>query len=166
MNNYAAAARPVRIALVADTHLGKDRPVFHERFDKVIEAVNAAKVDMVLIAGDLTHSAMPEEIEDFKAQIARISAPVRYVYGNHDVGAKHFAGNEDSVTAERVARFEESLGPSYWKDTVSAIRVVGVNGSLFGSGLQWEPGSMGVHRAGDGPLHWNVSSADPLSAIP
>src|SRR4051812_17690406 len=59
-----------RIALVSDTHCTRgekeEQPRYHARLDKVIAAANAAKVDLVLIAGDLTEDGKPEQIIDFK----------------------------------------------------------------------------------------------------
>lgn len=47
--------QPVILALVSDTHTTRgtqeDQPLYRGRFEKAIAAVNAAKVDAVLIAG-------------------------------------------------------------------------------------------------------------------
>jgi 3',5'-cyclic AMP phosphodiesterase CpdA len=133
----------VRIALLSDPHCnlktnGEDAK-FKGRFDKAIAAVNAEKVDLVLIAGDLTQDGKAAEMEEFKRQIKKFRAPVHYVPGNHDVGHKFNSGkSQGTVTAERVAFYEKQLGPSFFARRTSGIRVIGINGSILGSGLNRE----------------------------
>lgn len=131
-----------RIALVSDTHTtrgtNEDQPLYRGRLDRVIAEVNAAKVDLVLIAGDVTQGAKPEEMSDFLAQIKEFTAPVRYVLGNHDAGGKRIEGKPGGITAERLARVEAGLGPAFWKYEAPGVRVLGVTASLFGSGLPRE----------------------------
>src|SRR5437899_316468 len=54
----AAAKVLARVALLSDPHVNRatngDAANFKARFEKAIAQVNAAKVDIVLIAGDLT----------------------------------------------------------------------------------------------------------------
>jgi alkaline phosphatase D len=128
--------------LLSDTHTTRgtkeDQPLYHGRLDKVIAAVNAAKVDFVLIAGDLTQSGKPEEIADFKEQVKGFQAPVAWVPGNHDIGAKRIPDKAPGPTAARVENFERELGPSFWAREFAGVRVVGLNSQLFGSGLARE----------------------------
>ena len=146
----AAPAQPtaeIRIGLVTDTHTTRgtnsDQPLYRARLDKVIADVNAKGVAWVLIAGDLTQGGKPEEISDFTEQVKGFRAPVSFVYGNHDVGAKVKEGGKEGVTTKRLEQIETALGPSFWVEERAGIRIVGVNSSLFGSGLpreneQWE----------------------------
>lgn len=138
----AAAPEIVRIALLTDTHttLGtaEDQPLYKGHLDKVITAVNAAQVDFVLVAGDLTQGGKPEEMSGFQEQIKRLQAPAMVVPGNHDVGGKHIPSQESGMTAERVMRYEQSFGTSFWAKTLDGVRVIGLNASLLGSGLPQE----------------------------
>ncbi len=144
---HLACASPtptVRIALVGDPHVTRgtnsDQPLYRARFEKTIAAVNAQNVDWVLIAGDLTQSGKPEEIADFRELIRGFRAPVAWVYGNHDVGAK-VSGKEETkgeINAARLERIETALGPSFWQEERAGVQVVGVNASLFGSALPQE----------------------------
>ena len=144
--SVSAEAEPkilARIALVSDPHVNRAtngaNATFKGHFEKAIAAVNSAKVDFVLIAGDLTQSGEPEEMGDFKKQIKKIRAPVWFVPGNHDVGHKFNSGkSEGTVTLERVALFEKELGPSFFARKNSSIRIIGVNSSIFGSGFECE----------------------------
>ncbi|RYX81383.1 metallophosphoesterase [bacterium] len=137
----------LRVALICDTHTNRetknDMPLFAPRFDAVIEDVNTQKVDLILLGGDLTESGKPDTIVDFKAQSERLVGRKLFVPGNHDIGAKLVEGQKSGLSAERVARFEKDFGPSFWVDQSSGARIVGINASILGSGLereaqQWE----------------------------
>lgn len=143
----ALTQKPLRVALVCDTHTNRltegDHPLYRARFEAVIADVNAQKVDFVLLGGDLTEGGKPELIADFKAQAARFQAPQLCVAGNHDVGAKKVEGQKSALSNERVTRFEAAFGPSFWVQEIGGARIIGVNASVFGSGLerelaQWE----------------------------
>lgn len=137
------AEPPIRIALVSDTHTTRgadeDQPRYRGRLDRVIAAVNAAQVDLVVIAGDLTQNGKPEEIDDFKKQIEGFRAPVYYVPGNHDVGGKRIAGKDNGPPAARVEAYERGLlGPSFFARESAGVRMIGVNSPILGSGLPLE----------------------------
>ena len=131
-----------RIALVSDTHTTRgtkdEQPKYRGRLDRAIAAINAAKVDLVLIAGDLTEDGKPEELADFQQQIKGFRAPVLFVPGNHDVGNKRLPGQTTGVTGERVAAFEKAMGPSFFVRQRAGLRVLGVNSPIFGSGFARE----------------------------
>jgi len=133
-----------RIALVSDTHTTRgtndEQPLYRGRLDKVIAAVNTARVDLVLIAGDLTQDGKPEEIADFQDQIHGFHAPVWFVPGNHDIGNKLVRGKESDTTLSelRLARFEMRCGPSFFARESAGLRVIGLNSPIFGSGFARE----------------------------
>jgi 3',5'-cyclic AMP phosphodiesterase CpdA len=133
-----------RIALVSDTHSNRgtndQQPRYHARLDKVIAAVNAAKVDCVLLAGDLTENGKPEEIADFRNQIRGFQAPAWLVPGNHDVGNKRIKGKEkeSSLNEWRVTRFEMRCGSSFFVHQRAGLRVIGFNSPILGSGYPRE----------------------------
>src|SRR6266568_4849686 len=139
----AAAKVLARVALLSDPHVNRatngDASNFKAHFDKAIAQVNAAKVDFVLIAGDLTQSGLPEEFADFKNHIKALRAPVFFVPGNHDVGHKFNSGQiNGTVAAERVEAYEKSLGPSWFTKKKAGVRIIGINSSLLGSGFARE----------------------------
>lgn len=142
MPRRVVPASPVRIALVADTHTTRgateDQPLYKGRLDRAIAAVNEARVDLILHAGDLTQNGKPEEITDYRRQARGFRAPLLSVFGNHDVGNKRLPGRPGGVTAERVARIEAALGPSFFGKTLSGLRVVGINSLLLGTDLPRE----------------------------
>ncbi len=134
--------RAVRIALLADPHTTRgtveDQPLYGPRFDRAVEDTVRAGVDLALIVGDLTQGGLPEEIEDLQERIALLRVPVLYVPGNHDVGNKAHPGVHGVVTHERVLEYERRLGPSSFCTFIEGLRIIGINGSLLGSGLARE----------------------------
>lgn len=131
-----------RIALLSDTHTvtvtNIKQASYAAHFHEAATAANTMKVDLVLIAGDLTDRGKLEEMDEFQKQVRQFTAPVWFVPGNHDVGNKLNAGRPPVVTAETVAAYEEKLGPSFFERTRAGVRVIGINSSLFGSGLPRE----------------------------
>ncbi len=132
-----------QVALLSDPHCNLatngGAATYRVHFEKAIAQVNAAKVDLVLIAGDLTQSGREEEFAAFKTQLQGFQVPVWFVPGNHDVGHKFNSGHTNgTVTLERVAAFEKSLGPSWFSRTSAGVRVIGLNSSLLGSGFERE----------------------------
>lgn len=137
----ASSLADVRVALVSDPHCSTDPKLadYVANFDAVIAQVNAAKPDVVLVTGDLTQAFNEPSAEVFKAKAKGFVAPVRWVGGNHDLGQRADKGKPSTVTAERVKKFEAALGPSFWaEDVLPGVRVIGIAGSLFGSGLPRE----------------------------
>ncbi len=75
----------------------------------------------------------------------RVQSANRAVYGAHPLclrrpgcRGKRYPGQENPITAARVARMEASLGPSFWAEALAGARIIAVNSSLFGSGLPQE----------------------------
>jgi len=137
----------IRVALVSDVHTdlsGKGNTVTYlPHFQTTIAQVNAAKVALVLISGDLVNSDSEAQWSDFKSRITAFKAPVRYVPGNHDVHNKLHSGKTDVVTSAAYANYVQSMGPGFFATEVAGLRLIGVTGSLFGSKLpeenqQWE----------------------------
>jgi 3',5'-cyclic AMP phosphodiesterase CpdA len=131
-----------RIAFLSDLHVSvrTNEPgvLYNAHADKAIAAANAAKVDLVLIAGDLTDSGAPEQMELFKKKVKQLNAPVLFIPGNHDVG---HAGNADkpiSITPKRVQLFEQKLGPNWFARDKAGVRVIGINSCLFETGFKEE----------------------------
>ncbi len=131
----------IRVALVSDTHTApesKRGQLFAAHLKEVIAQVNAAKMDVVIIAGDLTEGGKGEQIRAFRKEINDFRPPVLFVAGNHDVGAKVFEKGPAAVTPQRIEAFEKQLGPAFFSKTYGGLRIIGVTGSLFGSGLPRE----------------------------
>lgn len=131
------------IALVSDTHTmlrtNEHDGVYEQHFEKAIAAVNKAKVDFVLVTGDLSNSGKPDEWREFRNRAKKFKAPVFYVPGNHDVGHKINSGKANgTITAERVKAYERVMGPSFFANNVHGVHIIGLNASLLGSGFALE----------------------------
>ena len=150
MTGWAApdtGAVVARVAFVSDTHLNlrTNEPgiAYNRQFEQVMAAINAAKVDLVLIAGDLTDGGTQEQMSLFKRKVTQFKAPVLFVAGNHDVGMVGDDTVKTSITSEKVQRFSRELGPNWFAREEAGVRIVGLNSCLLGSGLpeeeqQWQ----------------------------
>jgi hypothetical protein len=82
-------APPLRIALLSDIHLG-NRAMDEERLSRIVSEVNAARPDLVLLAGDfmIGHDAAgaSQRAVGLQASLSRLTARlgVVAVLGNHD----------------------------------------------------------------------------------
>lgn len=80
----AIATGAIRAVVWADPQLGAfGNTVAVER---VVQRINSAKPDVVLIPGDFVYRLPTEEISDIFAPLAQIEVPVYAVLGNHDAG--------------------------------------------------------------------------------
>jgi len=131
-----------RIAFLSDTHvnLRTNEPglAYNRRLDQAITQVNAAKVDLVLIAGDLTDGGTRQQMELFKRKVKAFKPPVLFVPGNHDVGIVGNGSVKTSITPDRVRLYAKTLGPNWFVPETAGVRVIGINSCLFGSGFKEE----------------------------
>ncbi len=74
------------IAQISDLHIGMGtRSVLNdERLGRVIERVQAAMPDVVLVTGDLIEGGDAVAYDRLKVLMAPLTAPVLYAIGNHD----------------------------------------------------------------------------------
>jgi 3',5'-cyclic AMP phosphodiesterase CpdA len=141
---FAATEKPLAtIALLSDPHTmlrTNDQPGVYERhFAQAIAQVNESNVDFVLITGDLANGGKADQLHEFLNRIKKFQAPVYFVPGNHDVGNKLNAGKGDGhVTADRVKSYERIMGQSFFATNQHGVRIIGLNSSLLGSGLEGE----------------------------
>lgn len=86
---WPTGAAPLRIALLSDIHFG-NRQMGTERLNAIVDQVNAARPDLILIAGDFVvgHNALgaSERAAELRAPLSQLRAPlgVIAVLGNHD----------------------------------------------------------------------------------
>jgi predicted MPP superfamily phosphohydrolase len=82
LDHPAHPTKPIRLALIADLHVG----LFsggRRQLEQIVDAINLAKPDLVVVAGDWTYEA-GEHLLQKLAPLAAIKAPVYSVPGNHD----------------------------------------------------------------------------------
>ncbi|HEX2826828.1 MAG TPA: DNA repair exonuclease [Burkholderiales bacterium] len=80
--------RPLRIAHTSDVHLGNGQEGAAARaaFLRVVDAVNATRAELFLIAGDLfDHNRIDRSVIDFVYEaLMQVSCPTVIIAGNHD----------------------------------------------------------------------------------
>lgn len=82
LNPQQPLKQPLRVVLIADLHVG----LFSgqkRQLRKIVERVNAAKADMVLVAGDWTYEPGPTLLHMLDP-LRHLNGPVFSVPGNHD----------------------------------------------------------------------------------
>jgi predicted MPP superfamily phosphohydrolase len=105
LNDWPSAAAPVRVALLSDIHLGPGS-MSARRLDELVERVNSAHPDLVLLAGDyVTGHGVPSEPDrsvGLAAPLSKLRARlgVVAVLGNHDYWTDPAAVRRALATAE------------------------------------------------------------------
>lgn len=129
----------VRIGAVADVHYGREsgqklRPLFEQA---------ATRLDVLLLAGDLTDFGLPEEAEMLARDLAAApGVPVVAVLGNHD----YESGKEQEVAAVlRAAGVHVLDGDGCEIRGIGFVGVKGFGGG-FGRGILEPWGEAGVKR--------------------
>ena len=136
------ADRPARVALLSDLHVTRgtnsDARLYAEHLAQATEAVNAADVDLVLIAGDLTEHGTAPEYADLRRALRRFNGPVWCVPGNHDLGNKRVPGKQGGINFGRLRTYQIECGRSFFCREHAGVRVIGINSGLPGSRLPQE----------------------------
>lgn len=132
-----------------------------DAFDEVVEAVNREEgIDFILMLGDLTQRATPEEFAEVEEAFARIRWPIYSTPGNHDVFERRTYqdrfGRASYSLVHRGARFTSvdsasgGLDPRTWEwvegwfregrdqlhvafSHIPAIEVLGIRGGQWNS---------------------------------
>jgi len=124
----AIASLPLRIAQVSDIHCGE--LTFQEGVMRsTIDAVNALRPDVAVIAGDLTAAGYEWEFEQAATWLSQIHAPKVVIPGNHDsrnVGYIHF----ERLFGDRFSRYRQAFDDERAERLLaSGFTVVGVDSS-------------------------------------
>lgn len=117
------------IAQISDIHCGDGRFDSH-MLERVIERVNRARPDAVMVVGDLTTNGYPDELEVARAYLGRIECPEMLVTpGNHDsrnVGYVHYK----ALFGERFISRELPFGVPAESGVQERLRVVAADASI------------------------------------
>jgi Icc-related predicted phosphoesterase len=89
LGEQSSSASVVRVAAVGDLHCTRTS---HGAFQALFGQVSAS-ADMLLLAGDLTDTGLPDEARILAREIASLHVPAIAVFGNHD----HESGHQDEV---------------------------------------------------------------------
>ena len=152
------AVEPLRLALIADSHLGVT--LDGEGFARELERIQAARPDLVVIAGDFVDddsrgADLTRACEALGALETRCG--VYYVYGNHDRG--YFDSRDFS--ASQLRRALEGAGVTILED---ACVPIGEGYTLIGRRDRSDQGRMDMEEltAGlDAKRYWIVLDHQP-----
>ena len=89
LGDQSSSASVVRVAAVGDLHCTRSS---HGAFQTMFSQVSAS-ADMLLLAGDLTDTGLPDEARILAREIASLHVPAIGVFGNHD----YESGHQDEV---------------------------------------------------------------------
>lgn len=92
------AARPMRVALLSDVHLG-NRNMTSQRLAEIVDQVNASRPDLILMAGDFVTG---HDAQGAGQRAAGLTQPLRRLRA--PLGVVAVLGNHDHWTAPSVVR--------------------------------------------------------------
>ena len=110
-----------RILHLSDLHFGLERKPLVE---PLIDRINAARADLVVVTGDLTHRGRSAQFAQAAAFLRRIEAPLLAVPGNHDIPLYKLADRMMRPWRRWRRAIAENLEPV---GHVGNLRVQGIN---------------------------------------
>ena len=126
-----------RLAQVSDLHFGSEDPATTET---LIHELNRARLDLVILSGDLTLAARNNEFERARDFIDRLEAPTLSVPGNHDITPWNIPERMFQPYKRWRRHVGEDLEPTWFSDDVA---VVGLNTARrMRFKLDWSRGSL------------------------
>ncbi|RTL69953.1 MAG: metallophosphoesterase [Hyphomicrobiales bacterium] len=130
-----------RIAQISDTHLDGGPGYFTAGFRAIAAHVNGARPDLVVNSGDMSldGAANADDLAAARRLHDEITAPVRFIPGNHDLGEGADAPvppGHPIVSEERRAQYLDHFGDDTWCLDAGGWRIVGINAQILGSGLE------------------------------
>jgi 3',5'-cyclic AMP phosphodiesterase CpdA len=132
-----------RLIQITDTHLSTRFPQFTENFQRVSEAIDTAKPDLVINSGDLAFDGPdhPEDLAFAKSQHDTLPVACRYLPGNHDIGDNPSlvaAPSSQMVSEQYRQAFISVFGQDRWRFNAAGWGFVGLNSLIMNSGLACE----------------------------
>ena len=117
------AGTVVRLAALADLHCTKtSQGAFQALFARIGESA-----DILLLAGDLTDSGLPDEARVLAKEVASLRVPIAAVLGNHDL---------ESAKSEDIAKILTDAGIALLDGDACELKGVGIAGVKgFGGGF-------------------------------
>jgi len=107
---------------ISDVHFGP--PHLPELAEKILELAERRRPDIVIVSGDLTQRAKPEQFRQARRFVDRFAAPTLVVPGNHDVPLYRFWERSLRPFGAYKKHFARELEP-VWRD--DELLVVGIN---------------------------------------
>ncbi|KAA3506518.1 metallophosphoesterase [Agrobacterium vitis] len=128
----------MKIAILADPHIGSQNDIFVENWKAAVKTVNGCDdVGLAIVLGDLTLDGanLEADLAFGAAELKEITAPVLVLPGNHDVG-DIASDSVQPANEARLAAWEKHFGAWAWhSDAAEGWRLIGLNSQIIGSGL-------------------------------
>jgi 3',5'-cyclic AMP phosphodiesterase CpdA len=126
----------MRLVLVSDTHLTPRAAAFGDNWERARVWIDATAPDLVVNLGDITADGAhdPEELEAARRVFDRLSRPMRFLPGNHDIGDNPIEvgrPNEHPLDLGRLADYRRLFGPDRWAFEAGRWTIIGLNAQLF-----------------------------------
>jgi 3',5'-cyclic AMP phosphodiesterase CpdA len=116
---------PITIAQLSDTHIGEKRaPHAAENLRRAVEMINDRHPDAVILTGDIGEN--PEDWKVAKSILKKLSSPLYYVPGNHDVHSND------------VERYRKAFGKDFYEFHVKYATFVVIDSELLGNYDKYE----------------------------
>lgn len=122
---------------LSDLHFGRTRP---DLLEPLIETVNGAAPDLVVVSGDLTQRARVWQFREARAFLDRIGAPCLVVPGNHDTPLDNIPLRLFGPWRRYRRWIGEELEPGFADEELAVVGVNTVNP------LDWQRGRIDRHR--------------------
>lgn len=106
---------------ISDTHFGTEQPPVMQA---LVTLATQLRPDMVVLSGDITQRARPDQFRTAKAFVEQLGAPVLAIPGNHDIALFDLWARLTRPYARYAAVFGGDLEPVY---SSHDLLVVGVN---------------------------------------
>jgi len=144
----------VTIAQISDTHLSDNKPFFLSNFDHTAQALRDSRPDLVINTGDvsLNGADLIDDLAVARARHQALGLNWLAIAGNHDVGDCVDVARHQPVNAERLARWHDVFGPSWWSEDVPGWCLLGVDALILGSGLAQDEAQLDFIRTAAGKL--------------
>ena len=159
--DWPAGAAPIKIALLSDIHIG-NIAMDESRLRRVAEQVDAAKPDLIVLAGDFV---VGHDHHGIEARAPRLTEPLSHLRA--PLGTLAVLGNHDYWTdAKRVSAALTAAGVTVLDNESvrrGPISVVGVSDSI--SGHDDIAASLGSNRA-RGPIVVLTHAPDLVPSLP
>jgi len=128
----------IRLAHLTDLHFGR---IDNRLIRPLIDALTAARPDIVVVSGDLTMRAREREFRDAAAFVQALPAPCFLVPGNHDIPS----GQVFERLVDPFRRWRRHFGPELEPTVVDErLALIGVNSVRRASWrLNWSHGRIG-----------------------
>ena len=137
---------------ISDLHFGRTDPLVLE---PLLATIATVAPDVVVVSGDLTQRARSAEFREARDFLARISAPMVVVPGNHDVPLYRVWERFLSPLGKFTRHFGRDLEPSFVDAEIAVIGINTARSLTFKNGRINEEQMAAIHRLLD-PLGGHV----------